>query len=582
MPTVYELGPFRLDTEARVLTLGGVATPLGARGVAVLAALVRRAGEYVEKSVIVHAAWPGLVVEEANLTVQISAIRRVLGQVPQGKHWIETLARRGYRFVGPVARLDESHATTARASDGPSIAVLPFVNLSRDPDDEYFSEGLAEELLDVLAKIRGLRVAARTSAFQFKGRNDDIAFIGRKLNVATLLEGSVRKFDNRLRISVRLVNVADGYHIWSETYDRAFDDIFAVQDDITQSVVRELRATVLGIPADTRTGQQISAQVADAARGRATHPEAHRLFLQGRYLGQRHNRDDNAKSIGYLKQALALDARFAGAWAELGGRYLIEADMGWTSIADGYAQAREALTRALALEPDLAEAHALMAWVQTCADWDWRGAGASCRRALALAPGNAVVINVAGNLAMQGSRLEEAIELFHEALLRDPLRATVYVNLGNAMSWSGRAAEAEIAYRKAIELAPQRSVVHSQLALLLSAQGRGAEARAEVLLEPEELNRLGVLAIVDHAENRIDESDAALQALIAKYQDPAAYGVATVYAARNEPDLAFEWLERAYLQRDPGITDMKVEPLLRSLHADTRWERFLRKIGLAD
>src|SRR6185437_4427553 len=202
MHTVYDLGPFRLDTGARVLTLDGVATPLGARGVAVLAALVSRAGEYVEKSAIVDTAWPGMVVEDANLPVQISAIRRVLAQVPQAEHWIETLMRRGYRFVGPVVqRPEQSQQVIARVNERPSIAVLPFVNRSNIAEDEYFSDGLSDELINVLAKIRGLRVAARTSSFQFKGKNDDIVAIGRKLNVGTVLEGSVRRLGSRIRVS---------------------------------------------------------------------------------------------------------------------------------------------------------------------------------------------------------------------------------------------------------------------------------------------------------------------------------------------------------------------------------------------
>ncbi len=405
---------------------------------------------------------------------------------------------------------------------------------------------------------------------------------GRALNVTTVLEGSVRKAGSRMRIAVQLVNVADGYHLWSETYDRTFDDIFAVQDDIAQSVVQELRTRLLGGAADAKASQEVTAQVAAAAKGRATDPEAHRLFLQARYLGQRTNRDDTAKAIGYLKQALERDPEFALAWTELGGAYSSEAGNGWTPFAEGYARARVAVARALALEPDLAEAHVQMGLIQVEAEWDWAGAAASCRRALELAPGNARVVNVAGTLAMNQGRLEEAIRLYRQALEQDPLGPAPYGNLANALHMAGRFAEAEAASRKALELAPQCASAHAKLALNLLAQGRGEEALAEAMQEKEEWARLWALAIIQHAAGRPAESEAALQALIAKYAAAAAYQVALVYAARGETDRAFDWLERAYDQRDPGLADMKPDRGFRSSHADPRWDVFLRKMGLAD
>ena len=582
MRTIYELGRFRLDTEARVLTHDGAATALGARGVAVLAALVSRAGEYVEKSVIMDAAWPDVVVEEDNLTAQVSAIRRVLARVPGGKQWIETLTRRGYRFVGPVARnLEQSHAVTAPALEPLSIAVLPFVNRSHGEEGEYFSEGLADELLNVLAKIRGLRVAARTSAFSFKGKQATIAEVGRALNVATVLEGSVRKAGNRMRISVQLVKVADGYHLWSESYDRTLEDIFAVQDDIAQSVVKELRTTLMGAAADAKADQAVTAQVAAAAKGRASDPEAHRLYLQALYFNDRITRDDTTRAIDYLKQALDRDPAFALAWAQLGGVYSTEANVGWTPAREGYARAREAVEQALALEPELAEGHAHMGWIQAVHDWDWRGAEASYRRALELAPGNAVVLRRAGMVAGNLGRFDAAITFCRRALEQDPLNAASYRNLGFVLDWSGRRAEAEAAYRKALELAPQGGLARAWLALNLLAQGRSGEALAEALLEPEGWARLSALAIIQWAAGRPAESEAALQELIAKYS-AVYYRVAMVYAARGEVDSAFAWLERAYVERRSGLVEMKHEPCFRSLHVDPRWDAFLRKMGFPE
>jgi TolB-like protein/Tfp pilus assembly protein PilF len=580
MRTVYELGPFRLDTEARVLTQDGIATELGARGVAVLAALVSRAGEYVEKSVIVDAAWPGLVVEEANLAVQISATRRVLARVPDGTRWVETLTRRGYRFVGPVARRPEpSHAVTAPANDEPpSIGVLPFVNRSHDPEDEYFSDGLADELVNVLAKIRGLRVAARTSSFRFKGKDADIAVIGRSLNVATLLEGSVRKAGNRMRISVELVKVTDGYELWSETYDRTLEDIVAVQDDIAQSVVKELRGTLLGKAVDANAATRATAQVAVAVKGRTSDAEAHRLYLQARHLIARATREDVAKGIGYLKQALDRDPRFARAWSQLGGAYATQASQVWDPIHAGWAMSRHAVARALDLEPELDEAHALMGIIHMLYDWDWRGAEASFARALESAPGNTYVTRAAYLAACLG-RLDDAIGLFRRALEHDLLSPRAHFYLGIALEAAGRLAEAEQAYRTSIEQTPQTTLVHAWLAVNLLAQGRSDEALEEALREPEQWARLRALAIVHRSAGRAAEADSAVHELAAT---DAPSTVAQVFAAWDETDLAFEWLERAYQDREPGTAEVKFQPVFQRLHADPRWNVFLHKMGLDD
>ena len=473
-------------------------------------------------------------------------------------------------------------AAPSVADATPSIAVLPFTNLSAEKDQEYFADGLAEELINVLSKIRGLRVASRTSAFHFKGKDVDIPTIAQSLNVATVLEGSVRKSAKRVRITSQLVEAATDSYLWSETYDRELEDIFAVQDDIAQSVVKELRTTLLGGAADATAREAATEAVMAAAKGRATDPEAYRLYLQSRYFVARGTREDTAKSIGYLKEALARDPAFAIAWAELATTYTHEADRRWTPVVEGYERGREAVMRALALEPELAEGHALLGWIQWHYDRDRRRAEASCRRALALAPGSVLVMRQAAVVIDQLGHLDEAIELSQRALMQNPLSAVDYSNLAFLLYRSGRLTEAEAHYRKALELAPQRIVAHSHLALVLLVQGRNEEAWAEVRHEPEEWARLRSRAIIEHAAGRHAESEAALQELIAKHQMDAAYQVAEVYAARSELDLAFAWLERAYVQRDPDLSGAKVDPEFRPLHADPRWSAFLRKMGFAD
>jgi TolB-like protein/Flp pilus assembly protein TadD len=464
--------------------------------------------------------------------------------------------------------------------DSPSIAVLPFVNMSRDEENEYFADGLSEELLNVLAKIRGMRVAARSSAFSFKGKGATVAEVGRALNVATVLEGSVRKSGNRMRISVQLVKVVDGYQLWSETYDRTLDDIFAVQDEIAQSVLQELRTALLGATADPAAEIKAADAIAEAVKGRSTDPEAHRLFLQARHFIDRNSRADVTRGIAYLQQALALEPDFALAWAELSRAHASAANWGWAAAAEGFARAREAAARALELEPELAEGHAGLGWVQMSNDRDWRGAEASYRRALELAPGNALVLQGLGMLSGNLGRFDEGIALCLRSVEQDPLSSSGYFFLGLVYWTAGRSAEGEAALRKSLELAPQGAAAHAWLAIVLLTQGRNDEALAEALREPEDWGRLFACAVIEHAAGRAAEADVALRELEDKHGSEAAYQVAQARAARGEIDVAFAWLERAYDQRDAGIFWTLVDPLLETLHVDPRWLPFLGKLGL--
>lgn len=460
------------------------------------------------------------------------------------------------------------------------MAVLPFVNRSRDEDDEYFSDGLADELVNLLAKIRGLRVAARASSFQFKGKSEDLTDIGRKLKVATLLDGSVRKAGNRVRISVQLVKVEDGYPLWSETYDRTLEDIFAVQDDIAQSVVKELRSTLLGEEPDSKASGEVRAEVAAAARGRGTNAEAHRLVLQGRFLIERLSRQDVERGIELLRQALQLDPVYALAWAVLSRAYWAEGGYGWKPVSEASARAAQAARRSLELEPDLAEGHLALGMIRMLYEWDWQGADASLRRALELAPGDAAVLRVAGHLARTVGRMEEATALLRKAVEQDPLNPTGYSALGMTFRQAGRMKEAEAAYRRALEIAPERVATRMVLSLVLVAQGRVEEGLAEIAAEPEEWARLTALAAACHTAGRREESDRALRELSERSPADAAYQIAAVHAWRGETEEAFSWLERAYAQRDAGLADVRNEPSFDSLHQDPRWSEFLRRMGL--
>ena len=581
----YHFGRFELRPATRELLADGQSTALGARAFDVLKALIERRDQLVTKEELLDLVWPGLVVEENNLQVHVSALRKILGQ-----NAIATVPGRGYQFRlkldsadSPRASSPPERPTAPTKAAMPSIAVLPFINISDDATNEYFADGLSEQLIGVLSKIHGLRVAARSSAFTFKGKAATVAAVARALNVATVLEGSVRKSGSRIRIAVQLIHVGTDMHLWSETYDRTLEDIFAVQDDIAQSVLMELRTTLLGRVPDAKTDKEVTMQVAAAVKGRSTDPEAHRLFLQARHFIDRNTQEDMAKGIAYLREALARAPEFALAWVALGRAYANEADWGWfLPLRAGHEQARQAVAHALALEPDLAEGHAAMARIQLHYDWDFHGAGASSRRALELMPGNALALRAASRLAGFMGRFEEAIGFGRRAVEQDPLSAGAYMSLGAILWPAGRFAEAVTALRMSLDLAPQITTARVVLSFCLNALGRADEALAEAMQEPTEPGRLWALAIIHCNAGRRAESDEALGGLVRKHADVLAFQIAEIHALRGEKDLAFEALERARALRDSGIVETKINPHLRSLHDDPRWGRFLHKIWMTD
>ena len=450
---------------------------------------------------------------------------------------------------------------TARIT--PSIAVLPFADLSPGKDQEYFSDGLAEELLNSLIKIQGLRVAARTSSFQFKGKNEDLRVIGKRLNVAVVLEGSVRKQGQRVRISAQLVQVSDGFHLWSEAYDRDLTDIFAVQEEIARSVAGSLRLTLLG--------EKVPAL-------RATSIEAYNAYLQGKYFYARPTKENLEKAIAYYEKATRLDASYAPAWAALSRAQSVHA--GAYGPVLEYSSAREAAERAAALDPALADAHAAIGEVKLDYDWDWAGADAAYQRALVLEKGNAEIVERAASLAATLNRFEDALPLSRLAVELDPLQASAHQALAFNAWWVGRLDEADAAARKGLELDPQFPWLHTLLTRVYLAESRPREALAEAERDTAPVFHLQDLALAYHALAQKQESDRALAELITTYKATAAFQIAEVYAFRGEVGAAFMWLDRAYVQRDAGLTFAKGDPLMARLEPDKRYAAFLKKMRL--
>ena len=570
----YRFDRFELQPAAQRLLADGEPATLGPRAFDLLVALVQRAGQLVPKAELLDLVWPGLVVEENNLQVQISALRKILGADA-----IATVPGRGYRFTLQPQSGDAAPA--AGGADPPSIAVLPFVNMSDEAANEYFADGLSEELLNVLSRIRGLRVVSRTSAFSFKGVKADIPTVARKLNVATVLEGSVRKAGTRVRVTVQLVDATTDSHLWSQVYDRELEDIFAVQDDIAHAVVREIRADLMGGRATTSAGAGVTAEVQAAVRGRSTNAEAYRLYLQGRFFLNRDNEEDVKRAIDFFGRAVALDPEYTQAWASLSFCHLHQGANAWAPFVEGGERAREAAQRALSVGPDVADSHWAMGVVLMYCDWDWRGAEAAVRRALQLAP-EGMQLLLAARLMQDLGQLDEAQALIDQALALDPLNIEAHITSGLQLVYTGRAAEAERAYQKARDLSPfQRVRVHYYLGRSYMMQGRLEDALREIEQEAHKAFRLLGIALVQHARGQAAESDEALRAMIQTFADGGAYQIAEVYAYRGETDRAFEWLERAYRQRDAGLASINIDPLLRDLHADARWQPWLQRMGFA-
>jgi TolB-like protein/class 3 adenylate cyclase/Tfp pilus assembly protein PilF len=503
-----------------------------------------------------------------------------------GEKELKNIARKVRVFAlggSTVAEPEPAPAPAPVEAPPLSIAVLPFVNMSRDEENEYFADGLSEELLNVLAKIRGLRVTSRTSAFSFKGKDIDIPTIAQKLGVAHILEGSVRTAGKRVRVTAQLIEVAKDSHLWSETYDRQLDDIFAVQDDIAQQVVQELRARLLGAPADAKAvAATVIAEVQEASKGRSENSEAYRLYLQGQFFRGQLNREAAARAVQCYEAALELDPAYALAWAGLSRALTDQTGQNWVPREEGFRRAIDAADKAIALEPGLADGYIARGWIVRAYDWDWAAADESFQRALELAPGNTTAMNARATLLGNLGKFEESIALFRRAVGLDPLNVPLNRNLGLYCLASGALDEAKAALDRTLQLSVQGGLTHTWRALVELESGRLDSALVEADAEVSEIFKTVTTAVVRFARGETKASDAALGELIARHGTDSPYQVAEVHGARGEADQAFEWLERTFAQRDPGLTYLKIDPFLKNLRADPRWRALLERLRLAD
>ena len=445
-----------------------------------------------------------------------------------------------------------------------SIAVLAFADLSPEGNQEYFSDGISEEILNLLAKVPELRVISRSSAFSFKGQNVDVPTMAARLNVAHVLEGSVRKSGDQMRITAQLIEGATDTHLWSETYDRELMDVFAIQDEIAVAVVEALKLTLLG----------------EELKATETNPEVYALYLQGRHLNNQGTVESLGQAETLLKQTLETDPRFAPAWVELGSVYRRQASvLAIRPFDEGNDLARHAIQKALELDPEHGRAYAALAEVEMIYDWDFTAAFQHMQQALALNPGDAFIVWNAARLNFIVGRLDEAIELYRQSVALDPVSSRMHSALGGALYKAHRLEEAAESIQKALLLSSGRRGAISLVRVLL-AQGDAPAALVAMEQVTSDFSRLWGMALVQHALGDAGASDAALRAFIENWAAGGAYQVAEVYAFRGEIDHAFDWLEHAYDNRDGGLAFMLLDPLLANLRDDSRWEPLLNKVGL--
>ena len=593
----------------------------------ILRILVERQGSIVTREEIRLILWPNDTVVEfdRSINVAMAILRKALADDADHPKYIETLVWRGYRLIAPVEwqpsqtaaeGLLEPRAETLTRIEGqisereptapkywlkaavvavsavmlvgiayrsrrhfrdatpPSsqkirLAVLPFANLTGDPNKEYLADGLTEEMTSQLGRLNPeqLGVIARTSVMGYKHKDVRLDQVGRDLSVQYVLENSLRESGDHLRLTAQLIQVKDQTHLWTQDYDYLAKDILNVQDDVAKAVAREIRVRLT------------SQQQEDLARSRPVNPEAFDAYLQGYHFFQGSTDKDADMAAKYFERATQLDPSYALAWAYLSRARNWQGNEGLIPMEEGRRLAREAVERALSLNPNLAEAHAQMGRLKITVDYDWAGANASYQRAVELEPGNPEGVRLAALSAAELGRFDVALQLARRAVDLDPLNADGWGNLGEIEFYMGHLDQGAADSKKALELDPDHWASPFTLSRIYLLQGRAQDALPEIERVHYAPYRAHLYALTYYALGRKKESDAALSELITKYHASNAFEIATIYAFRNQTDEAFEWLDRAYAQRDPSLMSTKMDPLLKSLHNDPRFAVLLKKLN---
>jgi TolB-like protein/DNA-binding winged helix-turn-helix (wHTH) protein/Flp pilus assembly protein TadD len=631
-PPRFRIADLEVDIGKAEVTRAGERLALPKLSFDLLCALINAAPAIVTNEELLQQVWPGLSVSPESVAQRVKLLRSAIGDDSQQPRYILAVRGRGYRLIPVPERLTElpignaanSAASTPNAGTAvestsqtapskpsrhrlkwiviaaavplavgivavvgwdswsssrqaaqfstvamadKSIAVLPFTDMSEKKDQEYFGDGMAEEIIDLLVKIPGLKVMGRTSSFQFKGKNDDLRSIAKQLGVANVLQGSVRKSGDRVRVTAQLIDSRYGTPRWSQTYDRDFGEVLKLQDEIAMKVVREVEA-------DTAFSYIVSRQTLRNA-------DAYTAFLQGVHASEDGSPQAQEQASSYFQRALDLDPQFAEAESALASTYAFSGLSGFMPPAVAYEKARNAAELALKLDPNQSDAHQVLSIIHTEYDWDWPAAEREYKLSRALAfRGLGSQQGDWPELWMTLGRWDDALSLINKSVADDPLDAHGYIWLGMVELRRGRLPEAEAGIRRGLELGPRYDFLHYILAVVLLARNEPDAALAESLKEPIEGFRLVGSALAYFKLGRKSESDAALAQLLNNYAPYMPSGIASVYAFRGESDEAFKWLDRAYVQRDSFLYQIKFSPLLDGLHDDPRYQAFLKRMKL--
>jgi TolB-like protein/tetratricopeptide (TPR) repeat protein len=481
-----------------------------------------------------------------------------------GRWW---LSKRIAGQTSVASVLTPTVAVSAPLIPEKSVAVLPFVDMSEKKDQEYFSDGLSEELIDMLTKVPDLRVPARTSSFYYKGKQTTIADIAKALSVSHVLEGSVRKSGNTLRITAQLIRVDNGYHLWSETYDRKLDDIFKVQDEIAGAVVKALRVSLLGVAAPRAVPPSSAA--------------SYNLLLQARFFLVRATKEDQKKALDYYEQVVRSDPTSAEAWAGVSRVTTNLSGSGVVGWQEGRDRALQAAQRAVELDPELSDAHIALGKVYMNFDQDFAAAKLEFSKALELAPHSPFSLFWMATVLTSAGDLPHALMLYEQSMVEDPLDGEVYFQMGEAQRFAGQDSEAELSYRRAIDLIPGRTGEYGGLGIALLNQHKTDAALEAIAREPDAIAREGAFAWAYQTLGRTEEARSALAQLQSTRANTDAYDIATIYALRGDADNVFAWLDRAYRQHE-GLMDLKVDPSFKGIRHDPRYRALLRKLNLPE
>ncbi|HYM42579.1 MAG TPA: winged helix-turn-helix domain-containing protein [Steroidobacteraceae bacterium] len=569
----YEFGVYRLDAQGRVLFREGDHVALPPKVVELLVALVQAEGRALTREHLLQRLWPDTVVEEGSLTSHVSLLRKALGEGPQGQEFIETLPKRGYRFVASVKRVGSG--APDRGVDRAMLVVLPFENFTAGERYDYFSDGLTEEMITELARLspERLGVIARTSAMQFKSTPKSTAQIGSELGVSHVLEGSVRRAGERVRITAQLIRVSDESHLWAESYERGLHDVLEVQAEVSRAVAREIQ-----IKLTPHEKQRL-----DPDKARSVNPQAYELYLRGRHFWNRRTEEGIRRGIECFEEALRYDPGLAAAYDGISDAHTMLACRGMTPAVESFHKAKAAARQAVRMQPELGEGYASLAHVRLH-DWDWVGLESEFRRAVELDPGYAIAHYWYAEYLMAMGRTREALGRVHHSLELDPLNSVINASVGMIHYLAHDYDGALAALRRGLEADPTHYVSHLRVGLVCLQKKLANEAvdamRQAVLHSAGSTEALAGLA----QAQAVAGDKSAMERIVRELGDSgrryvSPYNVARVYGAIDDKQRALEWLEKAYQEHNPDLIELTREPSFESLRSDAKFRELVERIG---